>query len=461
VGLFLVLALAVVVVVQPGPVRDWLDRTGADPSAAAEPSAGPPSPVLDVAATNAPIPSAATVAAVLDPLLKDGRLGPRVTASVVDAATGSSLYAKDPDAPTTPASTIKLVTAVTVLTAREPTYRIATVAVAGAKPGEVVLVGGGDPTLAAGATGTYPGAARLDDLAQQVKKALGGTAPTRVIFDSSLFSGPVYGPGWDDDIPTGGFVGPITALMTDGARINPKIVRGAQRHTQPDLAAARAFAKALGLPATAVAKGKAPQTTTTSASPSVEPGTELGRVESPSLSRLVEMMLVDSDNVIAESLARQVALARSQPGSYAGASAAMRTVLGELGLPAAEAVIADGSGLSRTDRVTPSLLTDLISVATHPDRPALNGLFAGLPVAGYSGTLRDRYRSPSPAENAAGIVRAKTGSLRGVSAISGVVVTRDGRLLAFALLADAVSPGGGSGAQDALDRAASALATGV
>ena len=464
VGLVLVLTLAALVVVRPGPIGDWLDLATASPSAGAEPSAGPPSPVLDAASADAPLPSAAEVAAVLDPLLRDQRLGSHVTASVVDAATGSSLYAKDPDAATTPASTIKLLTAVTVLTARGSGYRIPTIAVAGAKPGEVVLIGGGDPTLAAGATGTYPGAARLDELAKQVRQALGGTAPTKVIFDSSLFSGPVYGPGWDDDIPTGGFVSPITALMTDGARINPKIVKGAQRYTQPDLAAARAFAKALGLPATAVVKGKAPPkpetTATATPTPSAEPGRELGRVESPALHRLVEMMLLDSDNVIAESLARHVALAKSQPGSYAGASVAMRTVLGELGLPAAEAVIADGSGLSRTDRVTPSLLTDLLALATRPDRPDLHGLFAGLPVAGYSGTLRERYRSPSP-DPAAGIVRAKTGTLRGVSGISGIAVTRDGRLLTFAFLADAVSASGGTAAQEALDRAASALATGL
>ena len=96
-----------------------------------------------------------------------------------------------------PASTTKLITAATVLAARGPAYRIATRVVAGSAPGEVVLVGGGDPTLAINATGSYPGAARLDLLAAQVKKALGGTAPTKVTVDTSLFPGPVYGPGWD------------------------------------------------------------------------------------------------------------------------------------------------------------------------------------------------------------------------------------------------------------------------
>ena len=470
-----VLALAVVAVlaIRPGPIADLLGGTQAGPSTVTEPSLGPPSLVLEAAAADAPVPSAAAVAAALEPVLKDARLGSRVTASVIDATTGNPLYAKEPDAPTTPASTIKLVTAVTVLTARGPGYRIGTVAVAGARSGEVVLVGGGDPTLAAGATGTYPGAARLDELATQVKKALGGTAPTKVIVDASLFTGGPYGPGWDDDIPGGGFVGPITALMTDGARIDPKAVKGyAARHGQPDIAAGRALAKALGLPNSAVSRGKAPAgsaaqpsepaaSSAASASPAspVGPGTLLGRVESPTISRLVEMMLVESDNVIAEMLARQVALARSQPASYAGASTAMTAVLGELGLPGAGAVLADGSGLSRTDRVTPALLTAAIALATRPDKPELHGIFSGLPVAGYSGTLRDRYRSPGPSRPGAGIVRAKTGTLRGVSAISGVVVTKEGRLLAFAVLADAVPASGTSGAQETLDRAATTLAT--
>ena len=133
-------------------------------------------------------------------------------------------------------------------------------AVAGANPGEVVLVGGGDPTLAGGKTGYYPGAARLDVLAEQVRKALGGTAPTKVIVDGSLYSGPAHEPGWDSDIPTGGYGGTISALMIDGARNDPKSGQGyAERSAEPELAAGQAFAAALGLPASAVSAGRAPR----------------------------------------------------------------------------------------------------------------------------------------------------------------------------------------------------------
>ena len=149
----------------------------------------------------------------------------------------------------------------TVLKARGPGYRIATRAVAGANPGEVVLVGGGDPTLAVDKSGFYPGAARLDTSPRRSSRRSAAPPRPGCVVDSSLFPGPVHGPGWDADIPTGGFGASITALMTDGARRDPVRARktfadshgAAERYAEPDLAAGRSFARLLGLPADAVA----------------------------------------------------------------------------------------------------------------------------------------------------------------------------------------------------------------
>ncbi|MEV0607581.1 D-alanyl-D-alanine carboxypeptidase/D-alanyl-D-alanine-endopeptidase [Polymorphospora rubra] len=486
--LVLAVAVAGLAVVRPGPVAGWLGGAGGG-APTADPPDPVPSAVLDGATANAPMPTREGVQAAIDPLVDPQKLGDRVNISVLDIATGEVLYERGPDALTVPASTTKLVTGLTVLAARGPSYRIPTRAVAGEQPGEVVLVGGGDPTLAVNAVGSYPGAARLDQLAEQVKAALGGVAPTRVTVDSSLYSGPIYEPGWDSDIPTGGCGGPVMALMTDAARANPKNATGCtRRFTNPDIAAGQAFAKALGLPAGAVqAVSRSTAPATTPGTPSVDatggavvstaptgsatapgpeggttaPGTELGRVQSPPMFRLVEFMLGDSENIIAEALARQVALARQQPASFVGGAAAVDAVLVELGLPEAESGLADGSGLSRTNRVTPSLLTDLILLAAGGTRPELVGIFGGLPVAGWSGTLSERFRSPAASSVAvagAGAVRAKTGTLSGVNAISGVVTTAEGRLLAFAILADQV-PTDSSVAQPALDRIAAALAS--
>jgi D-alanyl-D-alanine carboxypeptidase/D-alanyl-D-alanine-endopeptidase (penicillin-binding protein 4) len=466
--LLVALAAAGAVVVRPGPVAGWLAGAATTPTARAETPEPDPPAVLAGPDENAPEPTPEGVRAALEPLVRAAALGERVNVSVADVRTGAPLYGSGQDSPTVPASVTKLATAVTVLSARGPAYRIPTRAVAGPNPGEVVLVGGGDPTLAVDKRGFYPGAARLDDLAAQVRTALGGTAPTRVIVDSTLFSGPVYGPGWDADIPTGGFGAAITALMTDGARRDPAAARrtyddthgAAERVPHPELTAGRQFAGLLGLTGDAaqVTKGSAPAApaaTATAGTPA--PGTELGKVESLPLVRLVDIMISESDNVIAEMLARQVALAKGKPGSFAGGAAATDEVIGALGLPADEISLADGSGLSRTNRISPSLLTDLLTLAGNGSHPELAAIFGGLPVGGWSGTLGDRYQA-AVTRAGAGTVRAKTGTLTGVNAIAGLVTTADGRLLTFAVLTDQAPPDTLDETRQALDRITSALA---
>jgi D-alanyl-D-alanine carboxypeptidase/D-alanyl-D-alanine-endopeptidase (penicillin-binding protein 4) len=468
-----------------------LVRPGQDPDgvvAAPTPSRGPePAPVavLSAAGSDVPAPTAPGVRAAIDELVRGGLLGEAVSVAVVDAVTGEDLYRHKSDRPTVPASTTKLVTAATVLATRGPAHQLATVAVAGSQPGEVVLVGGGDPTLAVGPAGFYPGAARLDRLAEQVRAALGETAVARVTVDATRFTGPVHGP-WTADIPASGFVGPITALMTDGARVAPDPAqeqRPARRWEAPDLAAGEAFAALLDAPVDSVTRGTAPPPPSPSpavpsppsqAGPSPSPtaagpvarggdgppppGTELGRVTSPPVQRLVEIMLATSDNVVAEALARQVALASGEPASFRGAAAAMAEELDRLGIRLGGSKLADGSGLSRANQLTATLLTDLLAAAASgPERPHA-GVFAALPVAGWSGTLADRYRTPQSRTRAgAGAVRAKTGSLDRVDALAGLVTTADGRVLAFALLADDV-PVDQSTARAALDRIAATLA---
>src|SRR4029079_14556178 len=109
---------------------------------------------------------------------------------------GDVLYDREGSGSVVPASTAELFTAAAVLRARGPGYRIPTRALAVATPGEVLLIGGGAPTLAAGSPSSYPGAARLDKLAAQVKTALNGSTPSRVLVDSSLYVGSTLGPGW-------------------------------------------------------------------------------------------------------------------------------------------------------------------------------------------------------------------------------------------------------------------------
>ncbi|RBY83470.1 D-alanyl-D-alanine carboxypeptidase/D-alanyl-D-alanine-endopeptidase [Blastococcus sp. TF02A-30] len=404
------------------------------------PELGEFSPVLASLSSDAPAPDPDTLAAVLGPLLQSPGLGSGASAEVVDVATGDVLLDLDADDPAIPASTAKLLTAVAALTTLDPADTLATTVVQGATPGEVVLVGGGDPTLSRTAPSqSYPGAPTVADLAAQVVASLpSGTAVTRVVVDSSLFSGPLTASGWGPGDAPSSYAAPITATAVDGARVSPGAVA---RSGQPGLDAGSALADALGAPGASVALGEAPAGATT-----------LATVQSAPIARLVEQMLSMSDNVLAESLARHVALARDLPATFAGAAQAVTEAVSEAGIDAGGVSLSDGSGLSQQDLVPAGVLTEVVAGAADGSIEGASALLSGLPVAGYDGTLFDR----GDAGAAPGVVRAKTGTLAGVHALAGTVVTADGRLLAFAVIAD--QSGSEAAAEAALDDVAAALA---
>jgi D-alanyl-D-alanine carboxypeptidase/D-alanyl-D-alanine-endopeptidase (penicillin-binding protein 4) len=426
-----------------------------------EPPAAAPAPtpaavreaLLPEVPQDAPQPTPAGLQAAVAATLADPAIAGRLAVSVVDAETGDPLLERGAATLLLPASTAKIATAVAALIALEPDARLSTRVVAGAAPGEVVLVGGGDPTLAGPtAKAGYPASARLTDLAARARAALGPAAVTRVLVDESLYSGDRLGPGWKPTYVTEGAVSPVGPLMVDGGRVRPDRVR---RHADPAVAAGQALAALLQPGARVeVRRGTAP------------PGArELGAVTSQPVPQLVERMLARSDNDLAEALARHVALSQGQPASFAGGAAAVQAVLGpfldEVGVGRASVALVDGSGLSRLDRLEPAALTRLLArVAADDGSPTVERLapvLTGLPVAGFSGTLSERYRKGGGLP-AAGVVRAKTGTLNGVSALAGLVRTADGRLLAFDLTADGVPLGATKRAEAALDRLAAALA---
>jgi len=426
-----------------------LDGSAGAPAAVA-PSA-PPSPTPAVrgallpSADDGAAPGPAGLQAAVDAALADPALGGSVAVSLLDAASGQPLLERAADVPTVPASTAKIATAVAALTALPADLRLRTRVVAGTSAGEVVLVGGGDPTLAGPSTPVrHPSPARLTDLVTRVRAALGATVVTRVVVDDSLYTGERLAPGWKASYVTEGAVAPVTALMVDGGRVRPG--RG-PRTAEPALEAGRAFAALLQpRAAVEVVRGAA-----------AADAVALGEVASPTVLQLVERMLVASDNDLAEALARQVALATGRPASFAGAAEALAEALGEAGVEAGAVRLVDGSGLSRDDRLEPGAVTRLLVTAVAGDDPRLAPVLTGLPVAGFDGTLAPRYRTGA-AVPAAGRVRAKTGTLNGVSALAGLLRTADGRLVAFDLTADAVPLGANRRAERALDVLAARLA---
>ena len=407
------------------------------------PELGNAPPVLASLSEAAPVPDPAVLTAALAPVLDSPALGPGVSAEIVDVASGDVLLDRDARDPATPASTAKLLTAVAALTTLDPSGTLETTVVAGATPGEVVLVGGGDPTLSRTAPSqTYPGAPTVAELASQVVAALpAGTPVTRVVVDSSLFSGPLTASGWGPGDAPSSYAAPVTASAVDGARVSP----GSQaRSGQPGLDAGAALADALGATGATIVLGQAPDGAKT-----------LATVESAPIARLVEQTLSQSDNVLAESLARHVALARELPASFEGAAQAVTEAVTEAGIATTGVTLSDASGLSREDLVPASVLAGVIRGAADGSIDGASGLLSGLPVAGYDGTLFDRG-DDDPA-TAPGAVRAKTGTLLGVHALAGTAVTADGRLLAFAVLADDAT-GSEAVTEAALDDIAATLA---
>ena len=407
------------------------------PAVTAKPS------IVPVAAT-APVPTQSALAAALATVVADpnlGKLGGRVT----DAMTGEELWQQQGDVLMQPASTNKTLTSAAALLALDRDARVTTRVVAADQPGTVVLVGGGDPTLSGAPPGQdtwYHGAARISDLADQVRRS--GVTPTAVQVDTSLFSGPTFAPGWDPADIEGGDIAPIESVMLDAGRIQPATDQS-RRSVTPALDAGHVLASALGVD---------PRQVTIAAHPAPSGARQLAAVRSaPLIDRLNEMMSV-SDNVMAECIAREVAASMQRPLSFAGAVDAVTNRLSTAHIDTSGMTLQDSSGLSVDDRLSAKTLDSVVQGAAGPDQPSLRPLLDLLPIAGGSGTLSDRFLDATfHAAGPAGWLRAKTGSLTAINALAGVVTDRSGRVLTFAL----ISNDAGMTGRTAIDAVASTL----
>lgn len=409
------------------------------PASAAIPPADPAS---------GPMPDTSTLAGRLSALIGGPRA--KISAVVVDAATRRPLFEWQSRRPATPASTTKLVTSVAALASAGPAHRITTQVVHGTGGG-IVLVGGGDPTLTAlpdrpGAD--HPPFASLMDLARQTAAALkaSGVQRVRVDYDASAYEGPRTAAGWKPNYVPDGEVAPVTALTVDEGRVSPGNPTKRTRVSDPPAAAAKQFARLLSKNGVSAKPGRR--------TIAQKGAVRLGAVQSPPMSALVEHLMTESDNDVAEAVARQVAIKLGRPATFADAAQAVEQVVARLGVREGVSVN-DGSGLSTRNRITPMALARLVSLAAGDDHPKLRAAVTGLPVAGFSGTLSPPRFSVAASRAGAGVVRAKTGTLAGVSTLAGLAYDADGRLLAFAFMA-----GDGKGAVDPgkLDRLAAAVA---
>ena len=367
-------------------------------------------------------PDSATVTGRIKAVSRAG-VGGGYSGSVIDVGTGKTLFAHRAGSAEIPASVNKILTSAAVLSELGPEHRFTTKVVAsGAK--KIILVGGGDPYLASRTTATtYPARASVVDLAKKTAASLKKTKTTSVSlgYDATLFSGPAWNPTW----PTGyaDQVTPTSALWVDEGRLaggSP-----GPRTSDPAGQAAKAFAAALkkqGIKVTAVTKDEAGAGDKT-----------IAAVQSMPLERIVEQVLMASDNDGAEVLFRQVAVAGGRPGSISQARKQLKITLTKLKAWHEDTVVHDGSGLSRDDRIGAETLSRLLRLAAQESHPELRGVITGLPVAGVEGSLKGRFDADATVA-ARGMVRGKTGTLRQVYSLAGFVRTTDGTLVVYAFI---------------------------
>ena len=429
------------------------DRWAPDetPDPVHEPAAVPPPEGMDITAVPEPDPVAdpadtgpllgAAVRRTVTRALTDRDLGPSVHAAVAALAGGRPAYSTG-SGTFIPASTLKLATTAAALAALGPDHRFETTVVGRGR--SLTLVGGGDPMLARSPAPAdeWPRSADVRTLAKQTAAALRGRKPVRLTYDASLFSGPSASPYWRSDYVPDDIVSPIGALWVDEGISADR----SERVADPAADAAAAFATALAEQGVkvqgAVIAATAPAGART-----------LAAVSSPPLSQIAEHVIEVSDNEGAEVLAHHVGLAVVDDGSFVGGVEGVRRTLADLGVPLDGAVIRDGSGLSRQNRLQAATLLEVLRVAAQ--RPDLRAVVTGLSVGGFTGSLVFRF-DQAPAAGV-GRVRAKTGSLGGVRALAGIATDQGGTPIAFVLAADRIRDPDQFRAEVDLDNLAGAL----
>ena len=367
--------------------------------------------LLAPVASASPAATKPTLARKLAKALSAPGLGStRTAAFAVDLRNGEVVYAKNSMRPLAPASVEKLPVMYGALTALGATFRFHTEVLGEGRRnratwrGDIVLRGYGDPTLST---------ASIHTLATRVRGSGIRRIQGRILGDESFYDRRRTAPGWKSSYYMSECP-PLSALITDRA-----IFQG--RETRWPAAAAAAELKhalsAVGVHVT----GRA----TAARQSGNGAGTVLATAHSAPLWKILRFMAQESDNFTAEMVVKQLGALRGQGGTTAAGSAVIRELLGVDGVVLGGVRLADGSGLSRLDRLTTRSLVELLESAWAS--PSIHKPFVGaLAVAGRTGTLSDRLLGRATR----GRVVAKTGTTLVSSSLAGFV---NGRY-AFAII---------------------------
>jgi len=307
--------------------------------------------------------------------------------SLIDVSTGSVVFESSASSQRKPASTMKLLSAVATLKYLTPQQTFATSVSLGPIPDSLVVNGQYDPWMSINdqvATKmhrtSYP--LLVSKGLSAAKKKSGGSVKKLKIYYNDLFS---------SDLAT------LKSLYSK---------RGVTT----------TYVKVTDEKALAIA------------------GEEVAYSTSPPVKEIMDWFLLWSDNLISERMGRIAAKAAGNQFSDDGVAVTFATLLIELGIDPSQVIVKDASGLSRENKVTASVMSQLL-YKIYTD-PALSQIANGLPIGGKTGTLRHRYLETAP--QAVGLIKAKTGTLTGVVSLAGYVESGD-REYAFIVIADEIS----------------------
>jgi len=345
-------------------------------------------------------------------------------AQVINPESNEVLFDILGDTPTQTASVMKLLTAAAALQVLGPNFRVQTKVYADLDmPGQIVVVGAGDPTLSRariGVQSVYKDAPKIADLAVQINDWSRATPITSIVLDSSYFAGPTWDPAVADSERSIGYQPLITALQADGDRDNPT-QQTSPRSTDPVDRVGVALKKAIGPLAVnaTISQGTA--------------GTNLlqiADVRSQPISKWITHMLTVSDNTEAEFLARLVSKQLGFDGSRESIDGALKAGLASAGLVTEGLVLKDGSGENEENLVSATFINSLLKKVLKRDGN-FDVIYQGLPVAGESGSLARRFRGDNI--DAAGHVFAKTGWTRHEYSLAGIIKAKDDTDLTFSI----------------------------
>lgn len=419
---------------------------------------------------------------------------------VVDADSGRVLYSHQPQKLFVPASNAKLYTAALALDVLGPGTRFRTSLYASASPGpagildgNLILYGGGDPSLgnpAVAADNAY----WIEQFANAVVASGINRVTGAIIGDDTLFRGPAFSASWEVGDLGASYAPRVSALTSHGNLMLVEVTRNnghccrvqVEPHSAVDVlnltgdsvgddsgllihrpagsfrlivggalpksSNGRRFVIPVPDPALLAAKrlrtalvahgvqvdGPARARHWPLASARSGNETLVAQTLSPPLGELIGHMLKQSDNLYAQTMLLNVGVAFARAGRCSDrerlprstegwAQCAMRALLARIGIEDKQAFLAEGSGLSRHDLVAPAATTSLLMWVKR--QPFANDFVAALPVAGEDGTLAWRLANGPASHN----LRAKTGTLSHVSALSGYVENAAGEQLVFAI----------------------------